>query len=93
MDRNILMMQVGMWSRIKKEIHILICTNDKKYADVRKQLRVESGATQTIVVTSISLAVATQIGVAAAAIVPLVAVALYAAARLGTEAYCGGSEE
>jgi hypothetical protein len=65
-------------TRVKKEIHILICTNDKKYAALRRQFtQFTKPKSQTALVAMISAGIASYIGVGAGMITPLVAIALW----------------
>ena len=54
------------WKRVKNELHVLICTNDARYAAPRKHLGKESKTTQVAIVTSIAGTIGAYIGVAAA---------------------------
>jgi phage shock protein PspC (stress-responsive transcriptional regulator) len=76
------------WTRVKKEIHILICTNDKKYATLRRQFT--KGKSQTALVTMICGAIADYIGLSPAVIMPIVAVLLLSFLEVGINAYCAG---
>jgi len=76
------------WTRVKKEIHILICTNDRKYATLRRQFT--KGKSQTALVTIICGGIAEYIGGSPAVIMPLVAVALLSFLEVGISAYCAG---
>ena len=78
------------WGRVRDEIHKLVCTNDLRYASLRRQLGAHSGKTQTAIVGVISAYVATVLGLAIGAVVPLVAVCLIALLRLGKNAFCDG---
>jgi hypothetical protein len=81
----------GYWKRVRKEMNILLCTNDVKYKTIRSQLLKQGTATQTFIVSQISLAVGASLGTAAGAIVPLVAICLLGLLQVGKEAYCKGS--
>ena len=78
------------WERVKEEIHILLCTNDQKYASLRHQLSSKGSRTQTAIVSTISAAVGAKAGFVAGAVVPLAALCLLAVLQLGKEAYCAG---
>lgn len=73
---------------MKREIHIFICTNDKKYAGARGMMK--RWRSQTLNVSNIAIAIGAYTGVATAFIVPLVAAALLMALEVGTNAYCAG---
>lgn len=76
------------WVSVKAEIFLLLCTQDKKYATLRKQLAKEGSATQMTIVSMVSSAVGASAGVVAGAAVPLVALCLLVALRIGTNALC-----
>lgn len=75
-------------ARVKKELHILICTSDKKYATLRRQFT--KGKSQTVLVTTICGGIADYTGLSAAMLMPFVAVALLSFVELGINAYCAG---
>jgi len=76
------------WTRVKKEIHILICTNDKKYAGLRR--RITSRKSQTYIVFTLSAGIAHYMDVAAGMITPFVATALLGFIEVNIKAYCAG---
>src|SRR5258708_1517562 len=76
------------WTRLKHEFHLLICTTDKKYADLRRKIESEGGKTRTTIVALIAAGVAGTVGVAWGALVPFVALLMVAVMRLGKNAYC-----
>jgi hypothetical protein len=76
--------------RLKHEMWLLVCTDDKKYSDLRKKLEREGGRSQTAMVGMIAAAVAGTVGVMWGALIPFVAMLLAAIARLGKNAYCSG---
>jgi hypothetical protein len=76
------------WIRIKKELRTLICTNDRKYATLRRQFT--KGKSQTTFVTIICGGIAEHIGGSPAVIMPLIALALMSFLELGINAYCAG---
>jgi hypothetical protein len=78
------------WKRIKKELHILVCTNDPKYRTLRGHIGKESRTTQAAIVSTISIGIASQIGFAATVIGPFVSLGLMALLELGTNAWCAG---
>jgi VIT1/CCC1 family predicted Fe2+/Mn2+ transporter len=79
------------WTRVQNELYCLLCTNDKKYAKVRKA--VSSGShSQTAIVVAISSAIGAVIGVAATVIMPLVAIALMTILSVARNVYCAGRE-
>ncbi len=86
-------MAASMWGRVKNEMHLLLCTNDKKYSSLRSSLAKQGHATNVVVVGAIAGAVGASIGAVAASVVPLVALILAAVLRIGKEAYCAEFKE
>jgi hypothetical protein len=76
------------WRDVKDELHLFICTDDKKYADLRKSISTMGTKSQTTIVSTISAAMAIHIGLVAAAIVPFCALSLAVIARIGKNAWC-----
>jgi hypothetical protein len=76
------------WKRIKRELHILVCTDDRKYQTLRRHIGKESRTTQAAIVSTISIGIASQIGFAATVIGPFVSLGLMALLELGTNAWC-----
>src|SRR5262249_53267496 len=77
------------WSRaVMHELYLFICTKDKKYSKVRKQLMTETGHTQLVIVTTIAAAIGASLGTIAAAVVPIVALFLKILLMCGTEGWC-----
>jgi hypothetical protein len=85
--------QPNYWRRVKKELHILICTDDKKYASIRRQIGKENKLTQAAIVTGIGGAIGACVGVSATVIGPFVTLGLYALIQVGTNAWCAGTFE
>jgi hypothetical protein len=82
--------QPRYWARVTAELHILICTNDKKYASLRRQLNKHGSATQTAIVSNVAAALAVSLGFTVGALVPFVAMGLLGLIRVGTNAWCAG---
>jgi hypothetical protein len=82
--------QPNYWARVKRELHILICTNDVKYQSIRRLLGKESRLTQTAIVSSIGGAIGASIGAAATIVGPFVTLGLLALLQVGKEAWCSG---
>lgn len=80
------------WGLVKKEMHLLICTKDKKYTALRKKLNDAGRQTKTPVVALVSAALASSLGLAAGVISGLVAIALFAALQIGINAYCAATK-
>jgi hypothetical protein len=76
------------WEKLKHEFRVLVCTADKRYADLRKKLAASADKAQTAVVSAIAAAMAAQFGVVAGVLVPFVALCLIVLARTGREAFC-----
>jgi hypothetical protein len=85
--------QPNYWRRVKRELHILICTKDSKYASLRRQLGKHGSATQTAIVSNITAALAVSLGYTVGALVPFVAMGLLGLVRVGTNAWCAGNTE
>jgi ABC-type antimicrobial peptide transport system permease subunit len=79
------------WPRVKHEFHVFLCTDDAKYEDLREKLRESASVTSTTVLSAIAAAIGSTLGFEAGAIVGLVAVCIYAAIKIGKEAYCAAS--
>ena len=77
-----------LWTEIKKEFYLLVCTKDRKYAALRSQLDKKSRPTTTTIVSMTSAAVAAQLGVAAGMVTPLVALAFYAILKMSMNSWC-----
>ena len=82
--------QPNYWARVKRELHILICTNDTKYQSIRRLLGKESKLTQTAIVSSIGGAIGAYVGAAATIVGPFVTLGLLALLQVGKEAWCSG---
>src|SRR3954453_14535402 len=54
---TVFMLSTDYWVRFKEEMRLLICTNDKKYKDVRRKLSRTGRESQTVILTTISAAV------------------------------------
>jgi len=81
---------VKYWPKFKEEMRLLICTDDKKYAAVRRQLLTGGKKSQAVILSTISAALAPHIGVIAGVAVPLSGITLYAIAVAGKHALCRG---
>lgn len=78
----------AFWSRLKEEFRDLVCTDSPKYAELRKEFAETRKVADATVLASITAAIAAVLGAAVAALVPLVALCLYAFAKLGSATYC-----
>jgi hypothetical protein len=81
------------WAEVKKEIYLLICTKDRKYAAIRTHFKKKSNASTTAIVGMLSATVATQIGAAAGIVTPLVALLLYGLLKVGVNSWCNLQEK
>src|SRR4051794_20111260 len=89
-DRGLIgaIMREPFYLELKREFRVLLCTKDKKYASLRRRLSSTGDKSQLTIVSAISAAVASSLGLAATAIVPLCAICLIAALKMGKEAFC-----
>lgn len=78
----------GFWPKLKIEFRILVCTDDKKYDSLRRQLKASSGKSQTVIVSAIAAAMAVHVGVIAGVLVPFCALCLFGILKLGQSAFC-----
>jgi hypothetical protein len=85
-----LVVRPNYWKRVKNELHVLICTNNRRYAALRKHLGKEGNTTQVAVITSIAAAIGSYIGIAAPVIGPFVTLGLMALLQIGKNAWCAG---
>lgn len=81
---------VNFKTRVWNELHVLICTNNKRYAKLRKLFGKESRMAQTAMVSTISASIGAYIGAASAVIVPFVALGLLAFLSVSKNAWCAG---
>lgn len=78
----------ALWVSVKTEVHSFLCTESKAYADLRKEWKGLSKQASTTAVSALSVLVASQLGVAAGLISPLVIFALVVVLKIGKEAAC-----
>nr|VFK13152.1 MAG: hypothetical protein BECKLFY1418C_GA0070996_100280 [Candidatus Kentron sp. LFY] len=76
------------WQELKFELKIFLCSKDQKYAELRKKLSNRADRSEKTIVAIIAAEVAMELGVAAGALVPFVAMCLVVAVRIGWEAFC-----
>lgn len=76
------------WKDLKKEFKTFICTKDKRYASLRRDLERFSRRSQTAIVSMIAAAMATYVGVAAGILTPFCALCILALMKIGKEAFC-----
>jgi hypothetical protein len=78
----------GLWERIKEQFRQLMCGHSDEYDHLRTQLQDACKLGTGALMATISKALATQVGIDAAAAAPLVAVLLLAAVRVGLGVIC-----
>ena len=76
------------WEQFKNEFMKLICTSDKKYQSLRKELLTAANKSHTTIVSSIAAVMASQFGVTAGVLVPFCALLLIAIIKVGIETFC-----
>lgn len=81
------------WECVKKEIYLLICTNDQKYDALRSRLEKYVDNSKTPLIAVIAGAIGDQLGISAVLIAGFCAVALYAVVKVGKETYCSSCRE
>ncbi|PHQ31795.1 hypothetical protein [Rhodopirellula bahusiensis] len=83
----------SLWPRelveqISKEIYLVICTEDEKYADLRKKVKEQKEISATVLITLMSSTIATYVDAMAAMCVPLVTWIMAALSKTGVEGWC-----
>ena len=63
--------RINYWSLVKHEFDTFVCTKDKKYRELRNKLSDEGAKVTTLIVSTISAALAEKIGIMAGVITPL----------------------
>lgn len=76
------------WQAVKKEMHLFLCTSDKRYTELWKRIDALENKGTTALVGVIATFLGASIGAPATLLAGFVAVCLYGAAKLGKEAYC-----
>ncbi|NMM88609.1 hypothetical protein B2J88_30400 [Rhodococcus sp. SRB_17] len=76
------------WDAVKTEMHLFLCTDDKRYRELWKRIAALEGKGTTALVGVIATFLGASLGVATTLIAGFVAVCLYGVAKLGKEAYC-----
>lgn len=77
-----------LWEKVKAEFRILLCTEDAKYADLRKQASALTSNYTTTLVTAVSTAIAVTLSTSVALLMPLASLLILAVARVGKNAIC-----
>jgi hypothetical protein len=76
------------WSYLKREIFELLCTERKKYHELRARIATAERTTKTWFLPMLAGVIGSEIGVAAAILMPFVSLSLLGAANLGVQAWC-----
>ena len=76
------------WEFVKTEMHIFLCTDNKKYRALWKQISELQKKSTTAIVGVIAAFLGASAGAPATLLAGFVAVCLYAAIKVGKEAYC-----
>ncbi len=76
------------WEAVKTEMHLFLCTGDKRYRDLWKRIDALEGKGTTALVGVIATFLGATLGAPATLVAGFVAVCLYGIAKLGKEAYC-----
>ncbi len=76
------------WERLMAEFRLFIC-GDKKYKKDRDKLFAQANPTALFFVSSISSVIATTLGLVPALIMPVIAILLHIAGKIGVNAWCG----
>lgn len=76
------------WDYVETEMHIFLCTDDKKYTALWKELKTERAKSTTAIVAIIAAFLGESVGASATLLTGFVAVCLFAAMKIGKEAYC-----
>jgi hypothetical protein len=78
----------NIWILVKQELHSFLCTDSKAYADLRKQWKSHREKSSSYAIGTLSAVVATQLGLAAGVVTPLVVWAILFALRVGKNVAC-----
>ena len=70
--------------RVKKEVHILLRTDDKQYAALRRSF--SKGKSQIVIVSTLAGGIADYLGISATKITPIVAPSLLTFLEVGIKA-------
>ena len=76
------------WDYVKSEMRLFLCTDDKKYRALWKQITDVQKKSTTAIVGVIATFLGASVGASATLLAGFVAVCLYAALKVGKEAYC-----
>jgi len=81
------------WHRLKAETRTLLCTDDKKYDELRRRMTQTKDATERVGVPAIAAAMASAVGLEVALITPFVSLLLVSIGQLGIGAWCAGGDD
>jgi hypothetical protein len=76
------------WEAFKVKFKIFLCTKNKKYQNLRKEITKGERTAQVALVSSISSVIGSYLGTAGAVVAPLVVLSLISVIKIGKEAYC-----
>jgi len=76
------------WEAFKVEFKVFLCTKNRKYSRLRRELGKQEGATQPALISLISATIGAQIGTIGVVIAPLVVLSVITVLKIGKEAYC-----
>lgn len=76
------------WEAAKKEMFLLLCTQDTKYSDLREKLKKAQGKGTVAIMTLLAGTIAGVIGVAVELIIGFLSICVYAVIKFGKETYC-----
>lgn len=86
-------MDLPFWHRVKVETRTLLCTDDKKYDELRRKMTQTKDATEKVGVPAIAAAVASVVGLEVALITPFVSLLLVSIGQVGIAAWCAGGND
>ncbi|MDA3917527.1 MAG: hypothetical protein PF690_11215 [Deltaproteobacteria bacterium] len=76
------------WDLIKKEFISFLCTDDKKYDDLRQKLNTKMNQGKTTAIGIISAVMGEKLGLESTSIIGFSAILLYFAIKIHKEAFC-----
>jgi hypothetical protein len=76
------------WSQVCREFRKLVCTKDRKYAAVRRKVDSAGDSAATLIVGTVSAAVAGELGTTPGLLTPFCMLCLLCLAKVGKEAFC-----
>ncbi|WP_156398802.1 hypothetical protein [Methylobacterium sp. Leaf469] len=86
-------MDLPYWHRLKAEIRKLLCTNDKRYAELRRRMTQTRNVAEKVGVPAIAAAMASHVGLEVALITPFVSLLLVLIGQIGIGAWCAGDSD